>query len=253
MAILRFDGRPWRDRVVVVTGGTSGIGREFAVRLASAGAKVIACSRHEVALRELHMRYPQIEVIRCDVTVPLDVLALEAAIQDRYGRVDVLINNAGIMEQVDLLDRSVVSDERIAQEIAVNLTGPILLTRRLLPLLGCGRNPMIIMVTSGYALLPATRAPTYSATKAGLHSFTMALRRQLRGVGIRIVEVLPPLVDTPATRSVRQRKMSPETLVGRVLRDIERGRDEILPGKVGLLPMLMRLAPSYAARRVAGT
>ena len=252
MTILRSDGRAWRDRVVVVTGGTSGIGREFAVRLAAEGAKVIACARNAVALRELHSHCPQIEAIRCDVTVAPDVLALEAAIQDLYGRVDVLINNAGIMEQVDLLHRS-VSDERIAQEIAVNLTGPILLTRRLLPLLRSGRNPMIIMVTSGYALLPATRAPTYSATKAGLRSFTMALRRQLHGVGIRVVEVLPPLVDTPATRSARQRKMSPETLVGRVLRDIGRGRDEILPGKVGLLPLLMRLAPSYAARRVAGT
>ncbi len=100
MAILRFDGRAWRDRVVVVTGGTSGIGREFAVRLAGEGATVIACARREVALRELHTHYPQIEAIRCDVTVPLDVLALEAAIQDRYGRVDFLINNAGIMEQV---------------------------------------------------------------------------------------------------------------------------------------------------------
>ena len=190
MTILRFDGRAWRDRVVVVTGGTSGIGREFAVRLQAEGAKVIACARHEVALRELQTRYPQIEAIRCDVTVSLDVLALEAAIQDRYGRIDVLINNAGIMEQVDLLDQS-VSDERIAREIAVNLTGPILLTRRLLPLLRCGRNPMIIMVTSGYALLPATRAPTYSATKAGLRSFTMALRLQLHGVGIRVVEVHP--------------------------------------------------------------
>ena len=77
-----------------------------------------------MALRELHSRCPQIEAIRCDVTVNPDVLALQPAIQDRYGRVDVLINNAGIMEQVDLLDRS-VSDERIAQEIAVNLTGPI--------------------------------------------------------------------------------------------------------------------------------
>ena len=124
MAILRSYGRAWRDRVVVVTGGTSGIGREFALRLAAEGAKVIACARNEVALRELHTRFPQIEAIRCDVTVTPDVLALEAAIQDRYGRVDVLINNAGIMEQVDLLDRS-VSDERIAQEIAVNLTGPI--------------------------------------------------------------------------------------------------------------------------------
>jgi uncharacterized oxidoreductase len=81
----------------------------------------------------------------------------------------------------------------------------------------------------------------------------MALRRQLRGVGIRVVEVMPPLVDTPATRSVRQPKMPPEVLVSRVLRDIGRGRDEILPGMVGLLPLLMRLAPTYAARRVAGT
>jgi uncharacterized oxidoreductase len=252
MTALHSKDETWRDRVVVVTGGTSGIGRELVLRLAALGAKVIACARNEAALRELQTRCPEIEAIRCDVTERNDVLTLEAAIQDRYGRVDVLINNAGIMEQVDLLDRS-VSDERISQEIAVNLTAPILLTRSLLPLLRSGRNALIVMVTSGYALLPATRAPTYSATKAGLHSFTMALRRQLRGTGIRVVEVLPPLVDTPATRSVRQRKMSPGTLVDRVLRDIARGRDEILPGMVGLLPLLMRLAPSYTARRVAET
>jgi uncharacterized oxidoreductase len=100
---------------------------------------------------------------------------------------DVLINNAGIMEQVNLLDET-VSDDRIAHEIAVNLTGTILLTRRLLPLLRTGRDPLIVMISSGYALLPATRAPTYSATKAGLHSFTMVLRRQLLDVGIRVVE-----------------------------------------------------------------
>ena len=179
MAILRSDGRAWRDRVVVVTGGTSGIGREFALRLAAEGAKVIVCARNEVALREIHTRAHRLRRSAATSPSPSDVLALEAAIQDHYGWVDVLINNAGIMEGVDLLDRS-VSDERIAQEIAVNLTSPILLTRRLLPLLRSGRSPMIIMVTSGYTLLPATRAPTYSATKAGLHSFTMALRRQLQ-------------------------------------------------------------------------
>ena len=81
----------------------------------------------------------------------------------------------------------------------------------------------------------------------------MALHRQLRGVGIRVVEVLPPLIDTLATRSARRPKMSTGALVDRVLRDIQKGRDEILPGRVGLLPILMRLAPSYAARRVAET
>ncbi len=242
----------WHDRIVVVTGGTSGIGRAFVVRLVAEGAKVITCARDEMALLELQTRHPAIETFRCDVTARRDVLALQEAIQGRHGKIDVLINNAGIMEQLDLLDGS-VGDERIAQEIAVNLTGPILLTRTFLPLLRSGHSSLIIMITSGYALLPATRAPTYSATKAGLRSFTMALRQQLRGVGIRVIEVLPPLVDTPATRSARKSKMSPETLVDRVLRDIARGRDEILPGMVGLLPLLMRLAPSYAARRVAET
>jgi short-subunit dehydrogenase involved in D-alanine esterification of teichoic acids len=138
-----------------------------------------------------------------------NVLTLLETIRDRCGVVDVLVNNAGIMEQVDLLEES-VSDERIAHEIAVNLTGPIRLARRLLPLLRTSRSPMIVMVTSGYALLPATPAPTYSATKAGLHSFTMALRRQVRDVGFRVVEVLPPLVDTPATRALSKAKMSGE-------------------------------------------
>ena len=185
------------------------------MRLAAEGAKVLACARNDVALRELHTRCPQIEAIRCDVTVTADVLTLEAAIQDRYGRVDVLINNAGIMEQVDLLDRSVVSDERIAQEIAVNLTGPILLTRRLLPLLRSGRNPMIVMVTS--RLASGNPGANLFCDQGRTSFLAMALRRQLHDVGIRVVEVLPSLVDTPTTRSVRQRKMSPETLVGRLV------------------------------------
>ena len=242
----------WSDRVAVVTGGNSGIGRAFVGRLAADGAKVIACGRNEATLQRLRNENPVIETFHCDITIRQDVLALAAAIQDRHGRLDVLINNAGVMEQVNLLEET-VSDDRIVHEIAVNLTGAILLTRHLLPLLRAGRDPLIVMITSGYALLPATRAPTYSATKAGLHSFTMALRRQLLGVGIRVVEVLPPLIDTPATRAVRRPKMSAAALVDRVLRDIENGRDEILPGKVGLLPILMRLLPSYAARRVAGT
>jgi uncharacterized oxidoreductase len=220
------------------------------MRFAAEGAKVLACGRNDKALGKLQAERPKIEVVQCDITVRPDVLALVETIRDRHGKVDVLVNNAGIMERVDFLEE-LVSDERIAYEIAVNLTGPILLTRRLLPLLRSGRNPMIVMVTSGYALLPATRAPTYSASKAGLRAFTMALRHQLRGVGIRVVEVLPPLVDTPATRAVSKSKMSSEALVDRVMRDIAHGKEEILPDGVRLLPMLMRLAPSLAARVVA--
>ena len=234
-----------------MTGGNSGIGRAFVERLATDGAKVIACGRNEATLGTFRNQTPTIEAVRCDITVRQDVLALAAAIQDRHGRFDVLINNAGLMEHVDLLDER-VSVDRIANEIAVNLTGPILLTRRTLPLLRAGRDPLIVMTSSGYALLPATRAPVYSASKAGLHSFTMALRGN------------SPLWASGSSRfcrhwSIRRRRvlhgvtMSAESLVGRALIDIAKGRDESLPGQVGLLPIMMRLAPSYIARRVAGT
>ena len=135
------EGGLWRDRVVLVTGGNSGIGRAFVERLAAGGAKVIVCGRNEITLQELQNHNPGIVVFRCDITVRQDVLALAKSIQDRYGKLDVLINNAGIMEQVDLLDES-ISDDRIAYEIAVNLTGAIILTRRLLPLLRTGRDPV---------------------------------------------------------------------------------------------------------------
>jgi uncharacterized oxidoreductase len=247
---MALEGGPWAGRTVVITGATSGIGHEFAVRFVAEGAKVIACGRNDTALRKLQEQFSAIEVFHCDVTACSDLDALKDFIQQRYARVDLLVNNAGVMERIDFLNAP-INDERIANEIAVNLTAPILLTQRLLPLLRSGQNSLIIMVTSGYALLPATRAPTYSASKAGLRSFTMALRRQLRGVGIRVVEVLPPLVDTPATRSVKQPKMPAANLVDMVLREISRGKDEILPGKVRFLPTLMRLAPSLAARLVA--
>lgn len=84
-----------------------------------------------------------------------------------------------------------VDDAAITREIAINLTAPIMLTRQSLPLLKRGTQPLILMVTSGYALLPARRAPTYSATKAGLRAFTQALRYQLENTGIRVVEILP--------------------------------------------------------------
>ncbi len=247
---MAFEGGPWAGRTVVITGATSGIGHEFAVRFVAEGAKVIACGRNDTALRKLQEQFSAIDVFRCDLTERSDLDALGEFIQQRYARIDVLVNNAGIMERIDFLNAP-TTDERIANEIAVNLTAPILLTQRLLPLLRSGQNPLIMMITSGYALLPATRAPTYSATKAGLRSFTMALRRQLRDVGIRVVEVLPPLVDTPATRSVKQPKMPAASLVDMALRGILRGKDEIRPGNVRFLPTLMRLAPSLAARVVA--
>ena len=130
MTDARSGGGLWRNRTILVMGGTSGIGRQFASHFAAEGAKVIACGRNDMALRKLQREHPTIEAIQCDITARPNGLTLVETIRDRYGMLDVLVNNAGIMERVDLLEES-VSDERIAHEIAVNLTGQILLTRRL--------------------------------------------------------------------------------------------------------------------------
>jgi uncharacterized oxidoreductase len=107
-------GGPWRDRIIVVTGATSGIGREFAVHFATDGTRVIACGRNDMALRQLQTEHPTIDVVQCDIAVRSNVLALVETIRDRCDVVDVLVNNAGIMERVDLLEES-VSDEPIAR------------------------------------------------------------------------------------------------------------------------------------------
>ena len=240
----------YRDRVVLITGGNSGIGRAFVDRFVTAGARVFTCGRNASTLTKLRAAYPGIEAWRCDITSADQVDALYAHIAKECGRLDVLVHNAAVMTRVSFLDQG-LDDATIVREIETDLTAPILLTSRFLRLLKEGRNPLILMVTSGYALLPARRAPIYSATKAGLRAFTRALRYQLEGSAIRVVETLPPFVDTPLTANIRGRKMSPAAVVETTLRAIDRGRDEVFVGQVALLRWLMRLAPGLAARLVA--
>ena len=242
----------YRDRIVLITGGNSGIGRAFVDRFVEAGARVFTCGCNARTLGELRAAHPGIDAWRCDIACAREVDALRDHIANECGRLDMLVNNAGVMTQVNFRDDG-VDDATIAHEIETNLTAPILLTRRFLPLLREGREPLILMVTSGYALLPARRAPVYSATKAGLRAFTRALRYQLDGCGIRVVETLPPFVDTPLTANMPGRKMSPAAVVDATLRAIERGRDEVFVGQVRYLPWLMRLAPGLATHLVANS
>ena len=242
----------YRNAIILVTGGSSGIGRAFVDRFLREGATVVACGRDEAKLQGLKAQHPSVQIRPCDITSSDEVKALIVFLTQEYGRLDILVNNAGVMEQVDLLSGD-LGDEAIAREIATNLTAPILLTRRLLPLLQQSERTMILMVTSGYALLPAQRAPTYSATKAGLRSFTHALRYQLAHTDMRVVETLPPLVDTPSTTAVHRPKMTPVAVVDATLRAIAQGRVEIFVGEVRWLPLLMRIAPGFAARLVAKT
>ena len=137
----------------------SGIGRAFVERFVAEGASVVACGRNEATLQALKVAHPSVEARRCDVASISEVDALAEFVTRRYGRLDVLVSNAGVMEQVNMLAGD-VNAAAITREIAINLTAPILLVRRCLPLLQQGRRPLIVMVTSGYALPPLVDTPS---------------------------------------------------------------------------------------------
>lgn len=237
-------------RVAVVSGGSSGIGRSFVAALHAEGYWVFTCGRDAEKLRWVEQEFPGVRTSVCDMADVDAVRAFAAFVQLSSSRVDLLISNAGVMREVDFTDPAIASAELLS-EIAINLGGPIQFIASFLPALRAAAPSNVVVVTSGYALAPATHAPIYSAAKAGLRSFCKALRRQLAGLGIGVTEVAPPLVDTPAVSHRSGTKLSSDLVVRVALDGVRRGRTEILPGSVRWLPLLLRVAPGLAERVIA--
>lgn len=238
------------EQVVLITGGTSGIGLALANAYVEKGAKVAVCGRSEPALEEFSRAHPSALAIRADVTVGEARIAMLDAIANRFGRLDVLINNAGTFVQRDFTT-GLNATQDLEQEIALNLTAPIQLTGEVLhrwPSLAA-----IVFVTSGYALVSPTRAPTYGAVKAGLHGFAEGLRGQLAPGGTHVLELLPPLTDTPMNAKVTGKKLSPAEVATVTLEALARQQPMALPGQAKLLPMMLRIAPNAIKRMVAAT
>jgi uncharacterized oxidoreductase len=235
-------------QVVLITGGTSGIGLSLAESFLAEGASVAVCGRSQSALDRFSRAHPEALAIQADVTVPEARAAMLEAIDDRFGRLDVLINNAGTFVARDFAG----DDEATAaldQEIDLNLTAPIHLTgevlRRWPPLAA------VVFVTSGFALVSPTRAPTYGAVKAGLHGFADGLRRQLAPHGTHVLEVLPPTTDTPMNAGSTGPKLPPAEVAAVTLKALRQRRPMALPGQTRLMPTMLRIAPRALGRMVA--
>jgi len=236
-------------QVVLITGGTSGIGLALAEAALARGDAVAVCGRSTPALERFADRHPETLAVRCDVTIGADRAALLEAVTGRFGRLDILINNAGTFVERDfVMDPEATRD--LEAEVALNLTAPIQLTHEAL-----SQSPdlrAIVFVTSGFALVSPARAPTYGAVKAGLHGFAEGLRRQLAPRGIHVLELLPPATDTPMNASFTGKKMSPAAVAAETLDGLARGRSMVLPGPAKPLPLLLRIAPAAVKRMVAG-
>jgi uncharacterized oxidoreductase len=183
----------WTDNTILVTGGGSGIGEGLAVALHRAGNQVVIAGRRQEALGAVARRHPGIAYLPLDQSDPGAVRAFADEVVRRHPRLNVLINNAGIVRTEDLHspDPGVIGDV-----ISTNLLGPLLLTAHLLPALRQRPSAAIVNVTSSLGFVPKAALPTYCATKAAMHSYTESLRRQLRDSPIRVIEIPPPRVYT---------------------------------------------------------
>ncbi len=184
------------NNTILITGGTSGLGLEFATRLLTMGNTVIITGRDPDKLDRAIKRLPGIHVRQSDVSQPEAIEQLYEQVVQQFPRLNVLINNAGEMRKINLHDT--VSDlSDITHEITTNLLGPIRMVQQFLPQLKRQPTAAIVNVSSGLALVPFPISPIYGASKSGLHSYTQSLRVQLKHTAIQVFELLAPAASTP--------------------------------------------------------
>jgi uncharacterized oxidoreductase len=177
---------------IFFTGGTSGLGLGLARRFRDLGNTVIISGRRQDLLDRIAAD-DGIEGIALDVADP-DSIAAAFEQVTRTHDVNVLITMAGIMQIEDLRDPGHLATAE--QTIDINLLGTIRTVTAFTPYLLKQRDPAILTVSSGLASVPLTITPTYSATKAAIHSYTQSLRIQLADAGVQVIEVVPPAVRT---------------------------------------------------------
>ncbi len=179
---------------ILITGGGSGIGRALAEALHQAGNQVVIAGRREALLHEVTTANPGMEALLLDIQDKEDVAAFARQAIESFPALNAVIHNAGIMRSEavaagDFLDTA-------EDTIATNLLGPIRLTAALLPHLLKQPRAAILTISSGLAFVPLATTPTYSATKAAIHSWSMALREQLKATSVEVIEIAPPYVQT---------------------------------------------------------
>jgi uncharacterized oxidoreductase len=241
---------------ILITGGSSGIGFEFAKQFLSLGNTVVVTGRDEKKLQKAKAELPELHIVTSDVSEPAAIEALCKKALGDFPKLNVLINNAGIMRTINM--HEAVSLESLTREIDVNLKGPIRMAMAFLPHLKKQDEAAIVNVTSGLAFVPLPTSPVYCATKAGLHSFSLSLRVQLKNTKVKVFEVAPPATETEllAGMSPADRKgvsiMKVADMVEASIRGFEADRPEIRPGQANSLKFMSRVAPDFILKQLSG-
>jgi uncharacterized oxidoreductase len=242
-------------KTILITGGTSGIGLELAKQLLGRSNTVIVTGRDQGKLDTANRVLPGVHTFQSDVSDPVEIAALHDRVLAQFPALDTLINNAGIMRNLNLNQDRGLND--VTREIEINLSGPVRMIQKFLPHLKTRKGALIINVSSGLAFIPFPVSPVYCATKAAMHSFTQSLRVQLDGTGVTVIELAPPAVETPLLRGEFAEEMKGEKamdvkiLAKHAIAGIESGKLEIRPGVSNVLKAMSRIAPQFMLKQMA--
>jgi short-subunit dehydrogenase len=245
-----------KQRVIMVTGGSRGIGAEAARQLAAAGAQVVLAARDRALLEQnaaaLRAQGGSAWALELDVTSEASVQTAVQATLDRFGHIDVLINNAGNGGTLGLLlDQAPDHTRRMFE---VHVLGAERMTRAVLPGMLARRQGRIVMVASAVGYVPMPGAAAYSAAKAAVLALAEALRGELRGSGVELHSFSPPHTQTEAGKAwplQLPHKFSPDEAARALLRTLRADRQEVLAGHTPLL-WLRRLSPRWASSMMRG-
>jgi short-subunit dehydrogenase len=239
---------PLSGEIAIVTGASSGIGAATACELGRRGAAVVLAARRigllETQARSIRAAGGEAIAVPADIADDSEIRMLAEHAIERFGRVDVLVNNAGAFWTRSLVSSSAEQITGLAQ---VNLLGAMLLTRAVLPGMLARRHGAIITVGSLSGRV--AMEPLYSATKYGLRGFSLALRRQLAGTGVSVSLVSPGNINTDMTRHVTGRLPEP-SLVATAIADLVRRprREVVVPGRHYAIAWLEQALPTLADR-----
>jgi uncharacterized oxidoreductase len=237
-----------KGKTILITGGASGLGFESAKQFIAAGARVVICGRNQSKLDKAKKALPAVTAIRADVSDPEEIKLLYKQVLE-LGGIDILYNNAGVGSAP--LNMAVANEQHLIDatyEMNINYLGVIRLNNLFMDMLKSRKEAAIINTTSVLSYLPAVLAPTYSATKAALRFYTESLRKHLEiiGSGVKVFELLPPLVETDMTESLDEKKMSAKDVIMVLADAIAKDQYTVRVGPTKFLYMINRFFPKFA-------